>query len=80
MKRVMAICVQGIVVATLLTACDPTPPLTAADRAKVLYEAIEQIPACEALRQRLRDPAITLDGFNAAYQESIKSGCLLRHA
>ena len=79
MKSIAA-CLPVMAMVTFLGACDPTPPLSAADRAHVLYEAIERIPACEALRERLRDPAITLDGFNAAYQESIKSGCLLRHA
>ena len=64
----------------LLGACDPTPPLSAVQRANPLYEVIDARPACDYLRQRLRDPAITLEGFDAAYRESIKSGCLIRHA
>lgn len=70
----------ALALATLMTGCDPTPPLTPVQRAKVLLEAIEDRPACDSLRQRLRDPAITLEGFDAAYRESISSKCLLRHA
>lgn len=61
-----------------LCACNPVPPLGNADKAKFVYELIEDYRNCDTYRQRLAVPAVESPAIDAVYREAIKSGCIKR--
>ncbi|CAG1001687.1 hypothetical protein RHDC4_03235 [Rhodocyclaceae bacterium] len=63
-----------------LCACNPVPPLSNADKARFVYELIDDRAACDSYRQRLSVPALESPAIEAIYQEAIKGGCIKRNA
>jgi hypothetical protein len=61
-----------------LSACNPVPPLGTADKAKYVFELIEQDHSCDGYRQRLDVPAIEMPAIDAVYRDAVKSGCIKR--
>jgi len=61
-----------------LAACNPVPPLSTADKAKFVYELIEDYRDCDTYRQRLRVPAVESPAIDAIYKEAVKTGCIKR--
>jgi hypothetical protein len=59
-----------------LCACNPVPPLTNDEKAKFVYELIENYPNCDAYRKRLEVPAVESPAIDAVYREAIKTGCI----
>lgn len=63
-----------------LCACNPVPPLSNADKARFVYELIDERQTCDSYRQRLSVPAVDSPAIEAVYQEATKGGCIKRNA
>ena len=63
---------------SLLAACNPVPPLTNAEKAKFVYELIEDYPTCNDYRKRLDVPGVEAPVIDAVYREAGKNGCIKR--
>lgn len=63
---------------TGLCACNPVPPLTNAEKAKYLYELIEDAHNCDSFRTRLAVPGLEGPAIESLYKEATKAGCVKR--
>ena len=61
-----------------LCACNPVPPLTNAEKAKFVFELLENYPNCDVYRKRLEVPAVESPAIDAVYKEAVKTGCIKR--
>lgn len=61
-----------------LAACNPVPPLTNAEKAKYMYELVEETHNCDGFRHRLDVPGVDGPALEAIYREAIKGGCIKR--
>jgi len=71
-----------LIIATILfsalCACNPVPPLGSTDKAKFVYELIEDYKTCDVYRQRLSVAGIDSAAIDAIYQEAKKVTCIRR--
>ena len=61
----------------IVAACNPVPPLTNVEKAKFVYELIEDAKTCDIYRQRLSVPGIESNAIDTIYQEA-RAYCIKR--
>jgi hypothetical protein len=68
----------GISLLLGVCACNPVPPLTNQEKAKFVFELIEDAHTCDGYRTRLSTPDLDGPTIDGIYQDAIRTKCIKR--